>query len=140
MPVYVTTLLAVLATTGCRPVPHNTSQKAETDTKPLEPAAQLSSEQDAQSGSEGATQSNQPTPKALLAKVNGNPLFMESLHEVLVQDYGFPIARQPIADELVLRELEKQNIPPEVTTRQIEIENRRAMSKYFQSDKPLSPE
>ena len=140
MPIFIAMLLAVLATAGCSPLPDKTPQKAATETKSFEPAAQLSSKQDAHNGSEGATESNQPTPAALLAKINGKPLLMESLHEVLVQDYGLPIARQLIADELVRCELEKQNLPVEVTASQIEIENRRAMSKILPPENAPSPE
>ena len=139
MPIFMAMLLAVLSTGGCEPVADKTPQDATTETEPFESAAQPPSKQNTRSDSEDAAEPN-PTPGDLLVMVNGKPLLMDSLHDALVQDYGLPIAQQLIFDELVRRELEKQNLPPEVTARQIEIENQRAMRKILQFENAPSPE
>ncbi len=71
---------------------------------------------------------------ALLARVNGNPIPASRMHDALVRDYGLGVAQQLIADELVRQALERKNLPTDVTDRQIEIENYRAITKIFQFD------
>ena len=69
----------------------------------------------------------QPATKRVLVKVDGQPLYMQPLYNALVDDYGLPLTKQFIADELVRQELVRQGISTEVTKNQIAAESKRAL-------------
>jgi foldase protein PrsA len=77
-----------------------------------------------------------PENKKILVKVNGEPLYMQSLYDVLVDDYGLPLAKQFIADELVRQELVRQGISTDVTKEQVKAESRKALQLIFGSFTP----
>ena len=73
-----------------------------------------------------------PTDTApVLVKVNSQPLYMQPLYDALVDDYGLPLAKQFIADELVRQELVRQSLSTEVTKKQVAAEDRKALQLIF---------
>jgi parvulin-like peptidyl-prolyl isomerase len=76
----------------------------------------------------------------VMARVNDQPITMETLYDALVADDGLRVSQQLIADELVRQELLRRNLPTNVTDRELELENRRALSKVFQFDNAPPPE
>ena len=59
-----------------------------------------------------ATPASAPTggEKAVMANVNGQPIYLSELTDILVRDFGMSIAQQLIAGELVRQEAEKNKI------------------------------
>lgn len=80
------------------------------------------------------------TPQRLLARVNGQAVDMDKLYDALVRDNGLRVSQQLIADELVRQELQRRNLPTNVTDQEIELETHRALEKVFQFEKTSSPE
>jgi len=89
--------------------------------------------------SSAQTESRDASPR-VLARVNGQPIPMDTLYDALVADDGLRVSQQLIADELVRQELHRRHLPTNVTDRELEIENRRALSKVFQFEKSSTPE
>lgn len=94
---------------------------------------------------EPSTPAAAPTPareesSRVLARVNDQPIPMDKLYDALVADDGLRVSQQLIADELVRQELQRRNLPTNVTERELEVENRRALSKVFQFDDAPAPE
>ncbi|MBN1942168.1 MAG: peptidylprolyl isomerase [Phycisphaerae bacterium] len=77
---------------------------------------------------------------SVLARVNGRAIPMDALYDALLRDNGLRVAQQLIADELVRQELQARGLPANVTDRDREIENRRALTKVFQFDETPTPE
>ena len=67
----------------------------------------------------------------VLVKVNDQPIYMQPLYNALVEDYGLPLAKQFIADELVRQELVRQGISTDVTKDQAAAESRKALQQIF---------
>jgi foldase protein PrsA len=76
-----------------------------------------------------APQAVAPTPersaRALMATVNGQPMYMDSLVDLLVRGHGMAIAQQLIANELVRQEAERQGL--RVTDQDVEAEYQRTL-------------
>jgi parvulin-like peptidyl-prolyl isomerase len=73
-----------------------------------------------------------PAPQrggAVMATVNGTPLYMSDLHDVLVRDYGLALGQQFIADEAVRQELGRLSLPVEVTQTQQQKETLLALAQ-----------
>ena len=66
---------------------------------------------------------------AVMATVNGSSLYMSDLHDVLVRDYGLPLAQQFLANEVVRQELRRLNLSDEVTEKQRHKETLLAMAQ-----------
>lgn len=59
---------------------------------------------------EAATEPTAGAERAVMALVNGKPVYMDKLHDLLLRDYGMDVAQQLIANELVRQEAEKHGI------------------------------
>ncbi|HNX26330.1 MAG TPA: peptidylprolyl isomerase [Phycisphaerae bacterium] len=78
--------------------------------------------------------------RPIMANVNGKPIYMEKLTESLVSDYGLPIARQFVADEVVRQVLASRNISDKVTDQEINRESMRAMRMLFPMEDNITDE
>lgn len=67
--------------------------------------------------------------RAVMAYVNGEPLYMDQLHDLLVSGYGMVVAQQLVANELVRQEAKRKNIV--VTDAEVEAEHKRTMDAMF---------
>lgn len=76
----------------------------------------------------------------LLARVNDQPVLMETLYDVLVRDYGLQVGKQLVHDELVRQELQRRNLPTNVTDQEVDVETRRALEKVYLFDKKFTPQ
>lgn len=77
-------------------------------------------------------------PRPVMANVNGKPIYIEKLNEALVSDYGLPIARQFVADEVVRQELLNRNLSTKVTDQEINQESLRSMRMLFPLEDNIS--
>lgn len=68
---------------------------------------------------------------AVLVKVNGQPVYMQPLYDALVDDYGLPLAKQFIADELVRQELVRRGISTDVTNEQTAAQTQKTLRMIF---------
>ena len=64
------------------------------------------------------------TGKAVLAIVNGKPIYMQKLWDTLTLDFGLSIAQQIIADEVVRQALKKHGLSERVTPVEIDAETK----------------
>ncbi len=88
-----------------------------------------------------ATPEPSPQPaQRIMAHVNGQPIPMDRLYDALVADDGMRVSQQLVADEIVVQELVRQKLPLEVSDQELEMENRRTLSKVFQFENAPSPE
>lgn len=76
----------------------------------------------------------------ILARINGQPIYMTPLREALLEDYGLPIARWLIADEVVRQELARLKLPMKVTQEQVAAENDQMLRTMFQFAEKPSPQ
>ncbi len=67
--------------------------------------------------------------RAVMAYVNGEPLYMDQLNDLLVSGYGMAVAQQLVANELVRQEAKRKNIV--VTDPEVEAEHQRTMDAMF---------
>lgn len=65
----------------------------------------------------------------VMVRVNGRPLYMDELHEILVRTHGLPVARQLISTEVVRREAAKLKIT--ITDADVQRENGVALREAF---------
>ncbi len=72
------------------------------------------------------------TGQAVMAKVNGQTLYMAPLHEMLVRQSGLELARQMVANELVRQRADELGI--EITEADIQAEQAEALSRIFPPD------
>ena len=75
----------------------------------------------------------------IMATVNGHPIPMEKLNEILVRDFGFRPAKNLIADEVVRQELKKRKLPYEVTEAEIQKETVLTLRRIFKFVKTPPP-
>ena len=66
---------------------------------------------------------------AVMALVNGQPVYMSELYEILLRGQGLTIAQQLIVSEMVRQEAQRQNIT--VTEAEFQSENERMMKDAF---------
>ncbi|HUU21215.1 MAG TPA: peptidylprolyl isomerase [Phycisphaerae bacterium] len=74
----------------------------------------------------------QPAPPAggpVMAMVNGQPIYMSQLHDVLLRGHGLEIAQQLVATELVRQELGRGKLA--VTEAEVLAENDRTLSAMY---------
>ena len=62
--------------------------------------------------------------RAVLAVVNGTPIYMQKLWDQLTADFGLPIAQQLVADEVVKQEMKKLKLNYNVTPAEIDNESK----------------
>jgi parvulin-like peptidyl-prolyl isomerase len=67
--------------------------------------------------------------RKVMATVNGKPIYMESLHEMLVRAHGMEMAQQLVATELVKQEAKRRQI--ECTTDELQAESQRSLEAMF---------
>ncbi|MBN1553416.1 MAG: peptidylprolyl isomerase [Phycisphaerae bacterium] len=113
--------LAMVASLGCEPV----GRRAVVEPRPSAKAPPAAPREES---------------SRVMARVNGQAIPMDKLHDALVRDHGRAVSQQLIADEVVLQELRRRNLPTNVTDRELEIENRRALSQLYQFDTSAAPE
>lgn len=78
----------------------------------------------------------QPIPKEVMAYVNGRAIYMDQLHEILIESYGLERARQLIASELVLRAAFDQNLTADA--QEVAAEHQQTLDTMFPS--PTEPD
>ena len=69
------------------------------------------------------------TKKPVMAYVNGQAIYMDTLHEILVRSNGMQIAQQLVSTELVLQEAKKRKIT--ITEEDVLKENDLALKQVF---------
>lgn len=67
--------------------------------------------------------------RAVMAYVNGEPIYMDTLNELLVSGYGMAVAQQLVANELVRQEAQRKDIS--ATDAEVEAEYQRTMDAMF---------
>lgn len=80
----------------------------------------------------GAQETTQPPPAAqanVMAYVNGKPVGMDHLHELLVGAYGLPIAQQLVASELARQEAQLKGVA--VTEQDVRLEHDLTLKETF---------
>lgn len=78
--------------------------------------------------------------RPVMATVNGKPIYMEKLSEALVSDYGLPIARQFVCDEVVRQELQRRKISTKTNEQEISDESMRSMRMLFPLEDNITDE
>ena len=77
-----------------------------------------------------------PTSGKIMALVNGRPVPMANLHEILVHSYGMPIAQHLVGLELARQAAEKNGFT--VTQKDVDEENRITIREMFKRMGPAS--
>ncbi len=67
--------------------------------------------------------------RAVMAYVNGEPVYMDQLNQLLISGYGLAVAQQLVANELVRQEAQRKGIT--VTDAEVEAEHQRTMDTMF---------
>ncbi len=83
------------------------------------------------------THAEAPRPPAIMATVNGKPIYMEDLHTPLVESYGLRIAEMLIVNVLVAQEAERTKIS--VTEKDVFAENNRTLQGIL-GEQQLTPD
>ena len=104
-------LLAALAIAGCDPDSSWNDSGNDTPVTPAQPA-------DA-----GAAED----PRAVMATVNGQPIYMDALHTILVANFGLPTAQHLIMNEVVAQYAESEGIT--ATDEEVQLESNQAMTR-----------
>ncbi len=104
-------LLAVLTVAGCDPDGGWNDPQADTPITPARPA------------NAGATEDH----SAVMATVNGHPIYMDALHTILVANFGLPTAQHLIMNEVVAQHAENEGIA--ATEEDIQLESNQAMAR-----------
>jgi len=65
----------------------------------------------------------------IMATVNGQPIYMDDLNEILLYSYGMPVAQQLVANELVRQEAQRKNVS--VTDEEVKAEHERTLVQLF---------
>ena len=68
-------------------------------------------------------------PPEVMATVNGQPIYMNDMNDILLQNYGLGVAQQLIANELVRQECERQRII--VTDQDVQRQHEEALRVNF---------
>ena len=75
--------------------------------------------------------SDRPEPK-VMAMVNGQPIYMDRLHEVLIEGYGLEMAHQLVATELVEQQFDQAGL--ELTDADLRQEANRTLEAIYGSE------
>jgi len=67
--------------------------------------------------------------RAVMAYVNGEPVYMDTLYDLLLRGYGAGVAQQLVANELVEQEARRRGLS--VTAAEVEAEHQRTMDNMF---------
>jgi foldase protein PrsA len=67
--------------------------------------------------------------RAVMAYVNGEPVYMDQLNQLLISGYGLAAAQQLVANELVRQEAQRKGLA--VTDAEVEAEHQRTMDTMF---------
>ena len=67
--------------------------------------------------------------RKVMAYVNGEPVYMDSLYSLLLRGYGLGVAKQLVANELVRQEAARRGL--KVTAAEVEAEHQRTMDNMF---------
>ncbi len=70
-----------------------------------------------------------PAAPDVMATVNGRPISMSEINDILLYSYGLPVAQQLIANELVRQECEKSNVA--VTDKDIQREHEKSLIQMW---------
>ncbi len=70
-----------------------------------------------------------PAGRAVMATVNGAPIYMDQLHDLLVRSQGLAMAQQLIASELVEQAAKKQNLS--ASDAEVQAEETRTLERLF---------
>jgi foldase protein PrsA len=114
------TALLICTTLACEPTTRQTT------IEPSQPASEPTPQ--------SAAASNEKARQDVMAQVNGEPIYMDILHDALVQDFGKPIAQHLVANKIVEQELVEQNLPTKVTDEQIRRQTQSTLQQLFNFD------
>ena len=67
--------------------------------------------------------------RPVMAYVNGEPVYMDQLNQLLITGYGMAVAQQLVANELVRQEAQRKGLA--VTDAEVEAEHQRTMDAMF---------
>jgi foldase protein PrsA len=67
--------------------------------------------------------------RAVMAYVNGEPIYMDQLNQLLISGYGMVVAQQLVANELVRQEAQRKGLT--VTDAEVEAQHQRYMDALF---------
>lgn len=67
--------------------------------------------------------------RPVMAYVNGEPVYMDQLNQLLISGYGMSVAQQLVANELVRQEAQRKGLA--VTDAEVEAEHQRTMDAMF---------
>lgn len=67
--------------------------------------------------------------RPVMAYVNGEPVYMDQLNQLLISGYGMSVAQQLVANELVRQEAQRKGLA--VTDAEVEAEHQRTMDSMF---------
>ena len=70
-----------------------------------------------------------PTGRPVMATVNGRPIYLDQLTELLIAGHGMTVARQLIANEIVQQEAERQKIA--ITDDEVQAEHENTLRSMF---------
>lgn len=119
---------------GCKPI---MSGRPADPTPPPQPPALDPPREPARQPQPAAQPKGQPAPPtakpapAVMATVNGRPVYMKRLHDLLVRAYGIQLAQQLIVNELVRQAAADKGIT--VTPDDIQVEHDRSVREAFPS-------
>ncbi len=125
-------LLAMIATLpACKPgtINRGTTRSGENTPPPPDRRPPISA-RDAETPKSPPKSTPESTGRAL-ATVNGVTIPMSRLHEILVEDFGLTPARNLIADEVILQELNRRDLREDVTTSELWDESVLALRQVF---------
>jgi len=78
-----------------------------------------------------ALPATRPSGGAVIAYVNGSPIYRAPLQEMLLREYGLAVAHQLVADELVRQALAEKKLPVAVDDEEIRAEHELALRQLF---------
>ena len=116
---------AVVAVGGCGPL----TTPGESGSAPLAPTAEPAPSAPQREATTAPSAATRPAAGAVMAYVNGRPVYMRRLHEMLVRSHGMEQGRQLIASELVAQAAEQQNLT--ASDEEIAAEHERTLERMF---------
>lgn len=116
---------AVVAVGGCGPLKTIEESGAAPTAEPAPPTPRPET-------TTAPTATTRPAAGAVMAYVNGRPIYMRRLHEMLVRSHGVEQGRQLIASELVAQAAEEQNLT--ASDEEIAAEHERTLERMFPDD------
>jgi parvulin-like peptidyl-prolyl isomerase len=115
----------VVAVGGCGPL----TTPGQSGSAPIAPTAEPAPPTPQRETTTAPTAATRPTTGAVMAYVNGRPIYMRPLHEMLVRAHGVEQAQQLIASELVAQAAEDQNLT--ASDAEIAAEHERTLERMF---------